>query len=439
MNIPASAQENILFFLGNTPQSSYLNPAHKTDRSKVVIGLPIFSGIYFSINNSISVNDFATLNNGVLTIDLDDLIPKAPQNNYLSENFTLPLFDFQLRLKNRTFTFGIFENQLMRSGFDKNLLRIINEGNYPWLGSTISTNFDFNFLHYREYALGYSQPFSDKLTFGTRVKLLTGMSTFDVRQMNLGIETGGNMEYLRIHATGEYEMSLPLSINYIEGEDSPNNEFDIIDYITNTSNLGVALDLGVTYQLLPALEVSASLINLGFINWKSNATTVSHGGSFTWNGFDLSNIENEREFNEEPYYNPLESLIDSISGIINLRNEPAPFNAGIPTKIYLAAGYEVSKFFSAGLVDRIMLYDNQVSHALTLSGNLKLGTIFSLSAGYSIIDNSFDNLSLGTALKLGPFQIYCLTDNILAFNVMNAQNFNIRFGMNFMFGKKIVQ
>jgi hypothetical protein len=435
LNLKSYGQENILYFLGNTPQSNHINPAHFTDRSKVVINLPLLSGFDISLNNSFSFSDLVTIDNKTLKIDLNDFSSRLPETIYLSENYKMPLFDFHLRLKNRSFSFGIFENQLLRSGFDRNLIRLINEGNYPWLGSSVSTNFDFNFLHYREYSFGYSQPIIENLTMGSRVKLLTGLSVFDVQQMNIDIETGGNMEFLKFNATGSYNISQPFSLGFIDNGNPDGNTTDVVKYLTNFSNLGVAFDFGVKYQLLPSLEISASIIDLGFISWKSNAQRISHSSNFIWEGFNLSNITNQAGFDEAPYLAPLRALLDSVDEILDFTVEQTSFNTNIPTKIYLATSYQVGKIFEAGLIDRLLIYDNQISNALTLSGNLKLGTVFSLSAGYSIIDNSYNNLSLGTALKLGPTQFYLLTDNILAINLMTAQNFNFRFGMNLMFGK----
>ena len=151
-SISVAGQENILYFLRNTPESNYSNPAHYTDKSKIIIGLPALSGFDISLNNSFSFRNLGNTKNGTFTVNLDKFYSKIPQQNYMSENLTLTLFDFQYRLKNRAFTFGIFENQLYRSGFDRNLIRLINEGNAPWLESSFSTDIDLKFLHYREYA-----------------------------------------------------------------------------------------------------------------------------------------------------------------------------------------------------------------------------------------------------------------------------------------------
>jgi len=275
------------------------------------------------------------------------------------------------------------------------------------------------------------------MTIGSNIKILTGFSTIDVKQLNIGLETGKNFEYVKLSAHGNYDVSLPVSFNSDSTENSDEQNPTVLAYFTNSSNLGFAIDLGVRYQLLPELEISASLIDLGFIHWKSDVYNISHGGSFNWKGFDLSNFTNKAGINENAFTNTFDSILDSLVEMVSPKFESNSFSTGIPAKIYLAASYKPASIFWAGIVDRIVFFDNQVSNSFTLSGNLQLGHIFSLSAGYSIIDQSYNNLALGTALKLGPFEIYCLTGNILALNVLSSRNFSIQFGLNFMFGKNI--
>ena len=429
----AHAQDNLIYFMPNIPQANYLNPSRITDQSKLTINLPILSGIDFTLNNSFSFHDLATVENNILTLDFEKFYSKISKNNYFSEYLTLPLLNVQYRTSKRVFSVGINEKELTRVGFDDNMILLANEGNYSWIGSKFLTNFDFNFLHYREYSLGYSQQVIEKLFVGARVKMLTGFSSVDVKQMQVSIETEDNFKSVRFSANGSYNQSLP-SFNSPDGNSTENNGMNFGTYITNMSNIGFAFDIGMKYQLLPRLELSASLIDLGYIHWKSNPKNVTQKGGFTWQGFDLSNITNTR-FNEKPYENPISSIIDSLSGLMNPKTEESPFNTTTPAKIYIGGNYKVTDFFNAGIVDRIMFYDKQVSNSITLSGNLCLGRIFTLSAGYSIIDKSFDNLALGTALKLGPIEVYFITGNILALNILDARNFNVRFGLNLMIGR----
>lgn len=434
-NLALIGQDNLLYFMGNVPQSNYLNPARLTDQSKVIINLPLLSGMEFTINNSFSFYDLGSIVNKVFLIDMGHFYSNIPYKNYVSETFVLPLFGFQYRLKDKIFSFHISENQLFRSCFDSDLVKLINKGNDAFLKSDFSTNIDFNFLHYREFSLGYSQKIVNKLTIGSMVKVLTGFSTADIRHLTIGIETGSNLQFVKLSASGNYNISFPASIESDSTDNSKEGNFNMLNYLTNSSNLGFAFDIGARYQLLPELEISASLIDLGFIRWKSDVQNISHGGSFIWKGFDLSNFTHKPAIHGETYSNSFQAILDSVSEMINLHFDSKPFNTQIPTKLYLAASYKINPLCWAGIVDKVLWYDKQVSNSLTLSGNLQLGQIFSLSAGYSIIDWSFSNLAVGTAIKLGPVEIYCLTGNILALNLLNAQNFSLQFGMNFMFGK----
>ncbi|HQN93690.1 MAG TPA: DUF5723 family protein [Prolixibacteraceae bacterium] len=423
------AQENILYFMGNSPQSTHLNPAIINDQSKLTIGIPLLAGQSFSLNNSFTISEITTVNQNTLYIDLDKMNEKAEDKNHLWQRYTSNLADIQWRRENDCFSFSITGNQLLNGSFNNNIISLASKGNAPLKGKPIHSNFDVNFIHYREFALGYNRNISEKLTLGGKLKFLTGLSAVDVQKMELTLETSADVEYANINAEGNYRLSLPTSMRLENNK--INNPFN---YLTTASNYGLAADLGVNYLLNPKIELSASIINLGFIRWKNEAKTVSHNGSFAWKGFDLSNMKNLIGYEKEPYTDPFQAFKDSVKELVNFREANNPFTTGIPMYIYFATGYTFSESFKAGIVDQVMVFDKQTRNSLTLSGNLNINRFASISAGYSIIDKSFANLSIGTAIKLGPVQIYLLTDNILAINVANSNTFNIRAGANLMFG-----
>ena len=429
-----SSQDHILYFLENSPQSNFLNPARLTDRSKVFINLPLLAGQSFSFTNSFSFHDLGVIENNHLKIDVGNFYNQIPEKNYLSENMVLPLLVFQLRTKRRIFSFNISENQILRTRFDASLVKLIDKGNYEFINQPFSTNFDFNFLHYRKYALGYSQIINGKWSIGGNLKILTGFSAVDVIRSNIGIETGSNLEQITITTDGEYNFCLPFRVD--QNENRAPSRFNSLHYFTNASNLGLAFDAGVRYQLLPKLELSASLIDLGYIHWKNPVENVSHHGSFTWKGIDLANYLNT-DPTEEDYNHSTSAkgILDSIRNLISLTSNSNPFNTPIPTKVFLGASYTICPVLKAGLLDQLLFYDSQISNALTLSGNLQLGQIFSLSAGYTLTNKSFKNLALGTLLKLGPLEVYFATDNLLALNLADSKSLNFQCGINLLFGK----
>mgnify|MGYP000724877152 CR=1 FL=1 len=88
------------------------------------------------------------------------------------------------------------------------------------------------------------------------------------------------------------------------------------------------------------------------------------------------------------------------------------------------------EMFRASLVDKMFI------PSLTASVNGRLMRNVSASVSYSITRGSYVNLGAGLTAKLGPFQLYLETDNLLACNYTNTQSANARFGINLLFGHK---
>ena len=90
---------------------------------------------------------------------------------------------------------------------------------------------------------------------------------------------------------------------------------------------------------------------------------------------------------------------------------------------------------------------------LGVAYNYHLGHFLSATASYSIYNRSYSNVGLGVSLNLGPVELYCLTDNVLAWGTLNpsqnlsadgqsisvdtrrVKNGQIHFGMNLTFGR----
>ena len=59
---------------------------------------------------------------------------------------------------------------------------------------------------------------------------------------------------------------------------------------------------------------------------------------------------------------------------------------------------------------------------LGIAYNYHLGNFLSATASYSIYNRSYSNVGLGVSLNLGPVELYCLTDNILAWGMLNPSD-----------------
>ena len=425
---------NLLYSLRNTPQANLLNPARINHNSKVTINLPFTSGFGFKLQNTFSISDFFIIENQTAIFNFENLQNSIGKESYFSETFRMPWIQVGVRFDESMVSFSVTEQQLFRTSTNRQLIQLINEGNQAFVDEPFRTYFDFNLLHYREFSAGYTRQLLPELSVGGRAKLLTGIAAIDIKKLNIELHTGSNLEYLRFIVDGEYNLSLPVNINNV----SDVANIKPLAYFTNGSNIGTAIDLGASYRPIPELELSASIIDLGFIRWKTNATNITHSGSFTWRGlyfnqfFEKPQIINNEEM---PEMKPLEQLGDSLKEIFDFNVLEKPFSTGMPTKLFVSGEYTLDETFSASITNQLFIYNHQITNALTLAGNLKLGNVWALSAGYSIIERSYNNLSLATSLKLGPFQFYAATSNILSMRITQTSNFSLRFGMNFMFGK----
>lgn len=425
---------NLLYTLRNTPQANLLNPARINHNSKVTVNLPFASGFDFKLQNTFSISDFFSIENQTAIFNFESLQNSIGNESYFSETFSMPWIQVGVRFNENLVTFSVTEQQLFRTSTNRQLIQLINEGNQAFIDEPFRTYFDLNLLHYREFAAGYTRQLLPELSVGGRVKLITGIAAIDIKKLDIELQTAGNLEYLRFMVDGEYNLSLPVNINNV----SDIANINPLTYFTNGSNLGTGIDIGASYRPIPELELSASIIDLGFIRWKTNATNITHGGSFTWRGLYINQFFEKPQIinNEEvPEMKPLEQLGDSLKQIFDFNIHEKPFSTGMPAKFFISGEYTLDKTFSASLTNQLFIYNHQATNALTIAGNIKLGNIWALSAGYSIIERSFNNLSVATSLKLGPFQFYAATSNILSMRINQTSNFSIRFGLNFMFGK----
>ena len=95
-------------------------------------------------------------------------------------------------------------------------------------------------------------------------------------------------------------------------------------------NLGLGMDIGLTYHLNEKIEISASILDIGFISYSNNVTTYTNRGDYTLEGIGLLFPEND----PIPYWENL--VIDFDQQIEREENDKtyvswtaAKFNAGL--------------------------------------------------------------------------------------------------------------
>lgn len=120
---------------------------------------------------------------------------------------------------------------------------------------------------YLEAAFSYSFPLTDQIYLGARGKFLVGAGRARTSIDRLDIKLQENS--WNIDADGSFEMS-GLEMSSMQRPDGSEyysfNDFDVSSY-KGPAGYGFAVDLGVTYDVIPDLQLSFAVNDLGFISW----------------------------------------------------------------------------------------------------------------------------------------------------------------------------
>ena len=396
----AAAQNPTAYFMEGSTFRSQFNPAFAPLRGYV--NIPAIGGMNINVGGNIAVDNILFSRDGKLVTLLDSSVSAADALSGLKQNNLLGM-DFRMNV----IGFGAFtKNHKNFWSFDLNV-RVNEDANLPYslfefikLGKEGQIrNFGTSTDSYLEAAFSYSFPLmDDRLYIGIRGKFLAGLAraqvTYDrfdisLREDRWAVLTQGTLDLTAAGAKVETD------------PDSETFEIGDLDFKpTKPAGYGFALDLGATYDILPNLQASLAVTDLGFISWsKKNSVrgvstqeteftgaTVPENASEPVPDFDLEMLK----FNQ----------VDGRSTTKMLR---ASVNAGLE--------YEVWRHkIGIGLLYTARVWKYETMHNITGSVNFHPVRWFTVSGSYSVIDNRGG--AVGLALNLCPnwINFYLATD-----------------------------
>jgi hypothetical protein len=247
--------------------------------------------------------------------------------------------------------------------------------------------------------------------------------SFSTDENNFGLTVQG--DYL-------LNSSFPMTISQ-DGNGTPNgitvDDIDPYAYLLNRGNLGFGLDLGAIYHYTEKITLSASLLDLGFVSWKTDVNNVRGEGSFVYDGGEVttdSELVSQEHFIE---------LGDSIMEAFNATASTDPFTHFFPTQLYLGASYQWKENVAFGLVNRNLIYSSKLHSSLTVSARANLLDRILTTVSWSYLNHSFKNVGIGLAYHGKGFQLHAVTDNLIGFFYpFDTRSLNLRLGMNLMLG-----
>lgn len=283
--LTTSAQEvsRSAYFLDGYTYRHQLNPAFAGERN--YISIPAIANINVGLFSNVGVNTFLYKTQPGSqyklttfmspTVDAATFLNKLGNNNHINANLDMTILSagFKAFKGYNTITIGVKTD--IGINLPKDLFSFMK------LGQTgPDTRYHFDDIQAQasaiaEVALGHSHKINDKLNIGAKVKVLLGVGNASAHIKSMDVAFGHDK--WQIQAEGELQMSagdgLRVPTKAESGKDFTNPgdadliEWGDIDYDKfGLSGFGLGIDLGATYKLLPDLELSASITDLGFMN-----------------------------------------------------------------------------------------------------------------------------------------------------------------------------
>ncbi|MBN2667588.1 MAG: hypothetical protein JXR60_00035 [Bacteroidales bacterium] len=452
-------QNNTMYFMQTLPQNKYLNPSYQNECKLHVGGaaIPVTGQVFFPIymnygNNGFAFKDLIQYNGdmdslilpGFKGYDWDALQNKLREVNYITMETHINWLTVGYKYKDWYFGIDVNDKVEARTSFNKDLITFIHEGNGNTFLNEVANLGDLGITAtaYTEYALSASKKISDKLTVGMSAKLLFGKLNIWTEKSIIDVETVNSDNYpIRVNADMVVHTSQPffevtdMYYDYVGDSmvfESESYEPDFNAVYNNYKNFGLGVDLGAQYQFNDKIKLYASLIDLGYIKWKTNVQTFTMDGEYIWDGYNFQPALTE---DEELITEHNDSLKHQIISIYEPEMQQSDYVSHLTPKAYLGGTYQFNDKIRTGLLLRGSFFQHAFHPSITLSGNFRLTNWFESTVSYSMINNSYTNVGIGFSAKAKWFQFFMMTDNVLGFIWPQAtRNVNFRMGINLIFG-----
>ena len=397
----AAAQNPTAYFMEGSTLRSQLNPAFAPLRGYV--NIPGLGGLDINVSGNLSIDKILYPRNGKLVTLLDSSVSTGLKaDNLLGFDTRVNLIGFGAFTRNHKNFWSFDLNArvttdatLPYSLFD--FLKRGNSGDISDIGITADS--------YLEAGFNYSFPLlDDKLYIGVRAKFLMGVAR--ARMYFSQFNVSHNEERWLINAAGGLDITaagLDVTTELNEHGEEVYKMDDINLKPTSPAGYGFAVDLGATYDILPNLQASLAVNDLGFISWSKNKNVTGYSAKeLSFTGVTVTEDGTESPDFDIDVLEFHKGAAKSVSRMLR-----ASINAGLE--------YEVWRHkIGIGLLYTARVWEYKTLHNITGSVNFHPIRWFTVTGSYSVIDNRGG--AVGLALNLNPSWInfYLATDIVTA-------------------------
>ena len=447
--------KQLLYDVRSLPQSLMSNPGAAINFDKH-IGIPFLSQIHFSAGTSgVNLYDIFNDSNPNVNERVSKAIRKLTSDDYFTAREQLEILSFGWRLKNDHYiSMGIYQEMDAFAYFPKDPAMLVNEGNKDHI------NVPFNFSHVSftgeamaVYHVGLNKKINYKLSVGGRLKIYSGI--FNVESTNNSgyfttIDSPEGPNYYR-HFADKLNVRVNTSGYKSLKEGNKTVKQATLDLLKRSffgGNIGVGVDLGLTYKIEEHFIVTGSVQDLGLMFQKKDVENYLYYGSYQTDGIEPLFPDAAPGGPTLPYWDIFEDEVNK-----NLKDEtineayiswrPFILNASLEYgfgKFYQPCNYLVPVNRRAQNLVGIHLFGinrpKGLKYAFNAYFDRKFTQNFRMKFAYTVDDFSYSNLGLLVSTRLKNFNFYLAGDNLLGyFNLAKSNSESIQLGFQFVFNK----
>lgn len=456
MGIAVHAQvTNTLYFMQGVPQSNRVNPAYQPD-CKFYIGIPLLSPARISASTSSLAWEDIVYHNPMQSDSLitflhplgnkEAFLNKLEPVNLVTSDLGTALISAGFRTKVGYFSLDVVSRWDGNVYIPGDLAQLLISGakeeeiyNLDGVGTDL--------MAFDEISVGWSGEILDNLTIGARAKVLFGIGNIATKSSDLSLKT--SQENWNLQSNMQFNVSLPFA--EVIYDDEGNVEEVVIDealenptfstvskYMFNGKNLGFGVDFGADYRPLDELQISVSVLDLGYISWKDEVHQVDYKTEYDFLGFEFNPFDLSEEYSFADFLDSSSSeLADSLSNFLEF-TPGVVYSKRLNTKLFVGVSYDLTPSVNFGLLSRTDFLSGIITEQVTASANFKVARVLNFTLSYSYMNSYFKNIGAGLSINAGPVNLYLISDNAL--NVLfwpeQARSANFWFGFNLLFGYK---
>lgn len=382
------AQNPTTYFMEGSIVRNQWNAAFAPQRGYV--NIPAIGNIHVGMSGNTSLSDIIYNQNGTLSTIFSSAVPSSMALANLESVNTMGL-DTRVNVVG----FGAYRKDGKSFwSFDLNVRANVDESLPYELFEFVKTGRETTFggvnmgvESYIEAAFGYSFPITEKLYLGARAKFLIGACRFRATIDNFTAQM--NETHWYADANGRMEAwGAQMELSY---DDLGNGYYDLDNLgdmkMKMPAGYGFGFDLGVTYDILPELQLSASVNDIGAIFWSKSKSSIGYVDA---KGMEYTGVHiDENGESTQPTFD-FEELTEAEA------LEQKGLTSPLRSSINVGAEYNfLDRRIGLGLLYTMHFYECKTRYNLTAAANFRPLKWLHLSGSYSFVGNRGSAIGLG--------------------------------------------